>query len=133
MFELIDHVGVAVADLDSACRMYEEGYSAAFYRRERLEAELVEVAAYRVGDSLIELLAPTSPDSVIARYIEKRGEGLHHIAYRVADCAAALRELRERGFEMIDEAPRPGFDNTLVGFVHPKSAGGILTELVQQQ
>ncbi|MHB8573106.1 MAG: methylmalonyl-CoA epimerase [Candidatus Dormibacteria bacterium] len=131
MFELVDHVGLVVRDLDLACHLYGEQLGLSLYRRESLSDDRVEVAAFRVGESLVELLAPTAPDSPISKFLDKRGEGMHHIAYRVPDCAEGLRRMRELGFELLDEVPRAGFDNTLVGFVHPRSVGGVLTELVQ--
>ena len=126
----VDHIGVAVKDLDAAIATYEKALGARCHR-ESLPDRHLEIAFFPVGEVRIELLMPTSPDAAISGFLEKRGEGLHHVAYRVADCAAALEEARAAGLRLIDSAPRPGSHGTLVAFVHPASLNGVLTEFVQ--
>ncbi len=127
----IDHVGIAVRDLDAAIEWYADVLGASLTYREVVEADGVEEALLAVSDSFIQLLTPTRADSPVARAIEKRGEGLHHIGYRVADCAVALDAAVEAGATAIDRAPRPGSRGTTVAFLHPKAAFGTLIELVQ--
>jgi len=126
----IDHVGIAVRDLDAALSAYERLLGVAG-ERDRLPEWQLEVAFFTVGESRIELLWPTSPESTVAGFLEKRGEGLHHIAYRVSDVATALEQARAAGLRLIDEKPRPGAHGTIVAFVHPASLHGVLTEFVQ--
>jgi len=126
----IDHLGIAVKDLDAAMANYERALGVPG-RRERLPDRHLEIAFFPVGESRIELVMPTSPESAISGFLEKRGEGLHHVAYRVANCAAALDEARAAGLRLIDNAPRPGAHGTLVAFVHPGSLHGVLTEFVE--
>jgi methylmalonyl-CoA/ethylmalonyl-CoA epimerase len=128
----IDHVGIAVHDLDAAIAYYRDVYGASVSHRERIELDGVEEALIAVSDSYIQLLCPTRPDSPVARFLERRGEGLHHVGYRVDDCAKALDSVRAGGGALIDEAPRPGSRGTTVAFVHPKGAFGTLIELVQE-
>ena len=128
----IDHVAIAVEDLEAAIAWYEAAFGATVEHREVVESDGVEEALIKVADSYIQLTAATTPDSPIAKSIEKRGEGLHHIGYRVDDCAEALESLRALGNRLIDEAPRPGSRGTTVAFVHPKGAYGTLIELVQE-
>jgi methylmalonyl-CoA epimerase len=128
----IDHVAIAVNDLEAAIEYYAETFGATVEHREVVESDGVEEALLRVADSYIQLLTPTRPDSPVARAIEKRGEGLHHVGYRVDDCAAALQSVKDHGGKVIDEAPRPGSRGTTVAFVHPKGAFGTLIELVQE-
>ena len=127
----IDHVGIAVQDLDAAVTYYRDVYGATVAHRERIESDGVEEALIAVADSFIQLLSPTRPDSPVARFLERRGEGLHHIGYRVEDCAVAVAAVRDGGGTLIDEVPRPGSRGTTVAFVHPKGAFGTLIELVQ--
>jgi methylmalonyl-CoA epimerase len=127
----IDHVAIAVNDLDAAIAWYEEVFGASVVHREVVESDGVSEALIRVADSYIQLLTPTRPDSPVAKYLEKKGEGLHHVGYRVTDCEAALSSLRAAGARLIDEAPRPGSRGTMVAFVHPKTSFGTLIELVQ--
>jgi methylmalonyl-CoA/ethylmalonyl-CoA epimerase len=131
MFARIDHVGVAVDDLDAAIALHEQTYGLALAHREVLEGQGVEAVLLDVGDSHVELLLPLQPDSAVGRFLATRGPGRHHVAYRVADIEAALDALRERGLQLIDETPRPGIRGSRVAFVHPRSAGGVLTEIVQ--
>jgi methylmalonyl-CoA/ethylmalonyl-CoA epimerase len=131
MFAQIDHVGVAVEDLDAAIALHEQAYGLALAHREVVEEQGVEAVLLDVGTSHVELLSPLEPDSAVGRFLVSRGPGLHHVAYRVEDIDAALAALRERGLQLIDETPRVGIRNSRVAFVHPQSAGGVLTEIVQ--
>ncbi len=128
----IDHVAVAVRDLDAAVAFYCDILGATVAHRERVEADGVEEALIKVAGSYVQLLTPTRPDSPVARYLERRGEGLHHVGFRVSDCAAALESMRAAGAATIDAVPRPGSRGTTVAFVHPKGAFGVLIELVQE-
>jgi methylmalonyl-CoA/ethylmalonyl-CoA epimerase len=128
----IDHVAIAVADLEAAIDFYQRAFGATVTHREVVESDGVEEALLQVADSYVQLLTPTRPDSPVAKALEKRGEGLHHVGYRVADCAAALEAMKAAGAVAIDEAPRPGSRGTTVAFIHPKSAHGTLIELVQE-
>jgi methylmalonyl-CoA/ethylmalonyl-CoA epimerase len=128
----IDHVAVAVRDLDAAVSWYERALGARLAHRERIERDGVEEALLLVADSFVQLLTPTRDDSPVARFLERHGEGLHHVGYRVSDCAAALEAVRAAGGEPVDEAPRPGSRGTMVAFVHPRSAFGTLIELVEE-
>jgi methylmalonyl-CoA/ethylmalonyl-CoA epimerase len=128
----IDHVGIAVRDLDAAIGYYRDVFGATVTHREHIDLDGVEEALIAVADSYIQLLSPTRPDSPVARFLERRGEGLHHVGYRVEDCAAALAAVRDGGGTLIDDAPRPGSRGTTVAFVHPKGAFGTLIELVEE-
>ena len=128
----IDHVAIAVTDLEAAIAYYRNTFGAEVAHREVVESDGVEEALLRVADSYVQLLTPTRDDSPVARYLRNRGEGLHHIGYRVDDCAAALDAVKARGGRVIDEVPRPGSRGTTVAFVHPKGAFGTLIELVQE-
>jgi methylmalonyl-CoA/ethylmalonyl-CoA epimerase len=132
MLTEIDHVAIAVRDLDAAVAWYESALGARVVHRERVESDGVDEALVAVADSYVQLLTPTRPDSPVARFLERRGEGLHHVGYRVDDCAAAIESVRASGARVIDEAPRPGSRGTLVAFVHPQGAFGTLVELVQE-
>lgn len=132
MFTVVDHIGFVVADLDAAVAYYREAFGLADWERIALPERYAAVAVARLGDTLLELIAPTAEQASFARFLRERGPGMHHIAYRVADIRAALAELRARGVPLIDQEPRPGIHNTLVAFVHPKAGGqGVLTELVE--
>ena len=128
----IDHVAIAVQDLESAIAYYADTFGAAVAHRERIDSDGVEEALLKVADSYIQLLTPTRPDSPVARYLEKKGEGIHHVGYRVDDCAVALQSVKDHGGEVIDQVPRPGSRGTTVAFVHPRGAFGTLIELVQE-
>lgn len=128
----IDHVAIAVRDLEAAVAYYADTFGAAVVHRERVDSDGVEEALLQVADSYIQLLTPTREDSPVAKYLAQRGEGLHHVGYRVADCAAALGAVKAHGGRVIDDVPRPGSRGTTVAFVHPKAAFGTLIELVQQ-
>jgi methylmalonyl-CoA epimerase len=128
----IDHIAIAVHDLGDAIDYYRETFGAVVDHREVVESDGVEEALLKVAESYIQLLTPTRDDSPVAKYLEKKGEGLHHIGYRVADCGKALDAVKAQGGRVIDEAPRPGSRGTTVAFIHPKTAFGTLIELVQE-
>ena len=128
----IDHVAIAVKDLEAAIDYYQRAFGASVDHREVVERDGVEEALLKVAESYVQLLTPTRDDSPVAKAIEKRGEGLHHVGYRVADCEAALRAMVDAGATPIDKAPRPGSRGTTVAFIHPKGSFGTLIELVQE-
>lgn len=128
----IDHVAIAVNDLDAAVEFYADAFGAEVAHRETVESDGVEEALVKVADSYIQLTAATREDSPIAKFLERKGEGLHHVGYRVDDCAAALAAMVEAGATPIDKEPRPGSRGTTVAFMHPKGAFGTLIELVQE-
>ena len=132
MLTEIDHVAIAVNDLEAAIAYYQKVFGATVDHREVVESDGVEEALLKVAESYVQLLTPTRDDSPVAKYLEKKGEGLHHVGYRVADCAAALQSVKDAGGRVIDEVPRPGSRGTTVAFVHPKAAFGTLIELVQE-
>jgi methylmalonyl-CoA epimerase len=131
MFAQIDHVGLAVEDLDAAIALHEQTYGLALAHREIVEEQGVEAVLLDVGSSHVELLRPLQPDTAVGRFLATRGPGLHHVAYRVDDIESALDALRDRGLQLIDETPRVGIRDSRVAFVHPRSTGGVLTEIVQ--
>jgi len=131
VFELIDHVGVAVSDLGRATSLYEGTFGMPVVHRETVESQGVEALLLEVGDGHVELLRPLGPDTAVGRFIAKRGEGIHHVAYRVEDIDATLATLKESGVELIDSEARVGMWGSRVAFLHPKAAGGALTELVE--
>jgi methylmalonyl-CoA/ethylmalonyl-CoA epimerase len=128
----IDHIAIAVRDLEAAIEWYRDVFGAVVAHRETVEREGVEEALLKVAESYIQLTRATRDDSAIATFIEKRGEGVHHIGYRVDDIEAALKALEAQGATLVGEAPRPGSRGTTVAFVHPKSSFGTLIELVQE-
>jgi methylmalonyl-CoA/ethylmalonyl-CoA epimerase len=128
----IDHIAIAVKDLEAAIAYYRNAFGATVDHREVVESDGVEEALLKVAESYIQLLTPTRPDSPVAKAIEKRGEGLHHIGYRVNNCAEALAAMIAAGATPIDKAPRPGSRGTTVAFMHPKGSFGTLIELVQE-
>jgi len=127
----IDHIGIAVRDLQEQIALYRDRLGLRFEGIEEVPSQKVRVAFFDAGGARVELLESTAPDGPIARHIDRRGEGIHHVAYRVTDIRAAMAEAVARGLRLVDEEPRPGAHNTLVCFLHPKSTGGVLTELVQ--
>jgi methylmalonyl-CoA epimerase len=127
----IDHVGIAVEDLDSAVERYRRTFGVEPAHRERVETQGVEEVLLPVGTSFIQLLGALGPDTPVGRFLERRGPGVHHIGFRVDDVASALDHLRGEGLRLIDETPRPGSRGTTIAFVHPESMGGVLVELVQ--
>lgn len=128
----IDHVAIAVRDLEAAVDYHRRAFGATVEHREIVERDGVEEALLAVADSYIQLISPTRTDSPVARFIERRGEGLHHVGYRVVDCAAALAAMVASGATPIDPEPRPGSRGTTVAFVHPKGSFGTLIELVEE-
>ena len=131
MFGRIDHIGVAVDDLDEAIALYEQRLGMPVQHRETVEEQGVEAVLLGVGQSHVELLRPLSPDTAVGRFLERSGPGLHHVAYGTDDIESALDEVRGAGLELIDEQPRIGIRGSRVAFLHPKSTGGVLTELVE--
>jgi methylmalonyl-CoA epimerase len=132
MFTEIDHVAIAVNDLEAAIKYYADVFGAEVDHREVVESDGVEEALLKVAESYVQLLTPTRDDSPVAKYLANKGEGLHHIGYRVKDCGAALQAIKDAGGRVIDDAPRPGSRGTTVAFVHPKAIFGTLIELVQE-
>jgi len=132
MLTRIDHLGIAVTDLDEALALYGGAFALITHHREVLEDQGVEAVALQLGESVIELLRPIRDDSPVARFLAERGPGIHHVAYLVDDIEAALAALREAGVRLIDEIPRAGLGGTKIAFVHPKSTFGVLSELVQR-
>lgn len=128
----IEHLGIAVKDLNQASSIYEKLLGTASYKNEEVESEQVITAFFKVGESKIELLAALSDNSAIAKFIEKKGEGIHHVAFDVEDIYAEMKRLKEEGFVLLSEEPKKGADNKLICFVHPKSANGVLIELCQE-
>src|SRR3954452_12312949 len=131
MFGRIDHIGVAVEDLDAAIELHTRAYGMELVHRETVESQGVEAVLLDVGENHVELLAPLGEETPVGRFLAKRGPGLHHVAYQVADIDAALAAAKQAGMRLIDETPRTGIRGTQVAFLHPKTAGGILTELVE--
>ena len=128
----IDNIAIAVNDLEAAIAYYRDTFGCDVDHREVVESDGVEEALLKVADSYVQLLTPVREDSPVAKYLEQKGEGLHHVGYRVDDCAAALERVKAEGHRVIDDAPRPGSRGTTVAFVHPKTAFGTLIELVQE-
>ena len=128
----IDHIAIAVKDLEAAIAYYQNAFGATVDHREVVESDGVEEALLKVAESYIQLLTPTRPDSPVAKSLEKRGEGLHHIGYRVNNCAEVLAAMIAAGATPLDKAPRPGSRGTTVAFIHPKGSFGTLIELVQE-
>jgi methylmalonyl-CoA epimerase len=131
MLSAIDHVGVAVPDLDAALGLYTETLGMKLVHRETVQEQGVEAALLDIGDSHVELLAPLGPETSVGRFIERRGAGLHHVAYRVASVQETLDACAAAGLRLIDESPRTGIRGSKVAFLHPASTGGVLTEIVQ--
>ena len=133
MLQKIHHLGYAVEDLEAASRLYRERFGARIEEPEMVADQGVRTAMFRVGEARIELLEPTGPDTPVGKFLAKRGEGLHHVAFQVEDIEATLGELGRDGVELIDEEPRVGVGRTRMAFVHPRSVHGVLTELVEPQ
>ena len=131
LFARIDHVGIAVADLDAAIALHRAAYGIPPAHRETVAEQGVEAVLLDVGENHVELLRPLAEDSPVGRFLARRGPGLHHVAYQVADIDAALARLREAGVRLIDEAPRTGIRGSRVAFLHPAATGAVLTELVE--
>jgi len=126
-----EHIGIAVKDLANAVPLFEKLLNSQCYKTERVASENVDTAFFMKDSTKIELLQSTEPDGVIAKFIEKKGEGIHHIAFEVADIQAEMERLKSEGFVLLNETPKQGADNKLVCFLHPKSANGVLVELCQ--
>ena len=131
MLDRIDHVGVATEDLDGAIALYEGTLGMPVAHRETVESQGVEAVLLDVGEGHVELLRPLGPDTPVGKYLEKKGPGLHHVAYAVSDIDAALAKLKDSGVQLIDEEARVGIRESRVAFLHPKATGGVLTELVE--
>ncbi len=131
MLGRIDHVGVAVEDMDGALALYRDSLGMSLAHRETVEQQGVDAALLDIGEGHVELLAPLGPDTPVGKYLAKRGPGIHHVAYAVDDIDAELDRLREAGLRLIDETPRVGIRNSRVAFLHPAAVGGVLTEIVQ--
>jgi methylmalonyl-CoA/ethylmalonyl-CoA epimerase len=131
LFGRIDHIGVAVEDIDAAIDLYAGSFAMREQHRETVEEQGVEAVLLEVGDGHVELIRPLSPDSGVGKFIAKNGPGLHHVAYATDDIDATLGKVREAGLRLIDEEPRTGIRNSRVAFLHPRSTGGVLTELVE--
>lgn len=128
----IEHIGIAVKDLDASNKLYEKLLGKPHYKIEEVLSEGVKTSFFEVGPNKIELLEATREDSPIAKFIEKKGEGVHHIAFAVSDIEAEMARLKNEGFILLNEKPKQGADNKLVAFIHPKTAGGVLVELCQE-
>ena len=131
MFSRIDHVGVAVEDLDAAIALYEQTFGMALVHRETVTEQGVEAVLLDVGENHVELLSPLGPDTPVGKFLAKKGPGLHHVAYQVTDIEAALEKLKSDGVRLIDETPRTGIRGSKVAFLHPAASGSVLTEIVQ--
>ena len=128
----VEHIGLAVKSLKTAVPLFEKLLNTACYKSEIVESESVNTAFFMQGETKIELLESSSTDGIIARFIEKKGEGMHHIAFEVEDIYAEMKRLQEEGFTLLNESPKPGADNKLVCFLHPKETNGVLIELCQE-
>ena len=131
MFARVDHIGIAVEDLDAALELYREAYAMDLVHREVVEEQGVEAVLLDVGENHVELLRPLAPDTPVGKFLAARGPGMHHVAYQVTDIDGTLAALREQGLRLIDETPRIGIRGSRVAFVHPRSSGGVLTEIVE--
>lgn len=132
MPQKINHIGIAVSDIETAATFYTQALGLTLSGVEEVGDQKVKVAFLQIGEVRLELVQPTSPESPVAKFLEKNGQGIHHIAYHVADVASEVERLKASGVKMIDETPRNGAHNTRIAFVHPKASGGVLTELVQE-
>jgi len=131
LFGRIDHIGVAVEDIDAAIALYGESFEMELAHRETVESQGVEAVLLDVGEGHVELLAPLGPDTPVGKYLAKNGPGLHHVAYAVDDIDAALKGIAAAGIQLIDSEPRVGIRDSRVAFLHPRSTGGVLTEIVE--
>jgi methylmalonyl-CoA/ethylmalonyl-CoA epimerase len=131
VFGRIDHIGIAVEDLDAAIALHEQAYGMEVVHRETVAEQGVEAVLLDVGENHVELLAPLGPDTPVGKFLARKGPGLHHVAYQVPDIDAALGELRAAGLRLIDETPRTGIRSSRVAFLHPSATGGVLTEIVE--
>jgi methylmalonyl-CoA/ethylmalonyl-CoA epimerase len=131
VFNRIDHIGIAVEDLDASLALYERDYAMRLVHRETVAEQGVEAVLLDVGENHVELLAATGPDTPVGRFLAKKGPGMHHVAYQVDDIEGALAALKQAGLRLIDETPRTGIRSSRVAFLHPSTAGGLLTEIVE--
>jgi methylmalonyl-CoA/ethylmalonyl-CoA epimerase len=127
----IEHIGIAVKDLNTSNELFKKIFNQAHYKTEEVQSEGVNTSFFQIGENKIELLEATNPDSPIAKFIEKKGEGIHHIAFDVADIRAEMKRLESEGFVLLNQEPKKGADNKLVCFLHPKGTNGVLIELCQ--
>ncbi len=132
MFDKIDHIGIAVSDLKKMISLYRDSFGLEFKGTEVVDEQKVEVAFFPVGESKIELLEPTDPEGPVGKFIAKKGEGVHHLSFRVTDIEGKLKQLKEQGVALIDETPRYGAGGARIAFLHPKSTGGVLIELCER-
>ncbi|MFM2155271.1 MAG: hypothetical protein RL516_20 [Bacteroidota bacterium] len=128
----IEHIGIAVKDLNNSNELFKKLFGQAHYKTEEVQSEGVNTSFFQIGENKIELLVATNPDSPIAKFIEKKGEGIHHIAFDVADIRSEMKRLEGEGFVLLNQEPKPGADNKLVCFLHPKGTNGVLIELCQE-
>ena len=128
----VEHIGIAVKNLENSNKLFTSLFGKDAYKTEKVDLEGVDTSFFKIGNTKIELLEATTPDSAIAKFVENRGEGLHHIAFEVDDIRAEMKRLKEEGFTILRDEPREGADNKLVCFIHPKSANGVLVELCQE-
>jgi methylmalonyl-CoA/ethylmalonyl-CoA epimerase len=133
MMNKIEHIGIAVSNLEEAIKTYEQLLGTPCYKQEEVSSEGVKTAFFQVGESKIELLEATTETSPIATFIAKKGQGIHHIAFDVTDIESSMAELKDQGFQLLNEQPKSGADNKLVAFLHPKSSNGVLVELCQEK
>jgi methylmalonyl-CoA epimerase len=131
VFDRIDHIGVAVEDLDAAVELYRGRFGMAEQHREVVEEQGVEAVLLEIGEGHVELLSPLGPDTAVGKFLASRGPGLHHVAYQTSDIDSALAQVRAAGLQLIDQQPRVGIRGSRVAFLHPKATGGVLTELVE--
>ena len=132
MFRKVEHIGIAVKNIQASNELFEKLFGKAHYKIESVESEGVSTSFFQVGETKIELLEATNENSPIAKFIEKRGEGIHHIAYEVNDILEEMKRLQAEGFELLNQEPKKGADNKLICFLHPKSTGGVLVEICQE-
>jgi methylmalonyl-CoA/ethylmalonyl-CoA epimerase len=132
MFKKVEHIGVAIKNLDEAESLFERLFGKSAYKREAVESEKVSTSFFNLGETKIELLESENESSAISKFIDKKGEGIHHMAFEVDDIEAELSRLKKEGFQLINQSPFKGADNKLVAFIHPKSCHGILVELCQE-
>jgi methylmalonyl-CoA/ethylmalonyl-CoA epimerase len=125
----VEHIGIAVKDLTKVNELYEKLFDQSAYKSEKVESEHVETSFFKIGETKIEFLEASAPESAIAKYVDKKGEGIHHIAFEVDDIHAEMERLRSEGFQLINDQPKNGADNKFVCFLHPKSTNGVLVEL----
>jgi methylmalonyl-CoA/ethylmalonyl-CoA epimerase len=131
VFDRIDHIGVAVEDLDAAIELYKQQFAMAQQHREVVEEQGVEAVLLEIGEGHVELLKPLSPETAVGKFLASRGPGLHHVAYQTSDIEGALEQAKAAGLELVDETPRIGIRGSRVAFLHPKATGGVLTEIVE--